>query len=123
MSSFDPRNDYWSLDEDETLARLWDEGVSVNGIALELNKRSRNAIAGRARRLGLPMRCSPIPFHQPSRGRELAAGFLAAREAISAEATRATYYDYLTDRSLSDDAFEIEFQMARFKSRVRAGAE
>lgn len=119
MSVFDPRNDYWSQEEDETLTRLWGEGASVNAIAAELSKRSRSAVTGRARRLDLAMRASPIQYRSPERDRQRSAGFLAAREAIASEATRATYQDYLTDSSLSNAAFDREVRMARLKADCR----
>lgn len=51
----------WSADEDTRLSALWAEGLSANAIAERLPGRSRNAITGRALRLGLLRRPSPIP--------------------------------------------------------------
>lgn len=51
----------WSPDEDTQLAAHWAEGLSANAIAARLPGRGRNAVTGRAFRLGLPRRPSPIP--------------------------------------------------------------
>lgn len=51
----------WSTDEDTRLSALWAEGLSANAIAEQLPGRGRNAVTGRAFRLGLPRRPSPIP--------------------------------------------------------------
>lgn len=53
----------WSPDEDNELRGLWARGLSVNDIAARLARRNRNAVTGRAFRLGLPRRPSPIPRH------------------------------------------------------------
>lgn len=119
MSAFDPANDYWSDQEDAELTRLWAAGEPLNAISGALGKRTRNAVSGRVHRLGLPHRISPIPFHQPSRGRELAAGFLAAREAIARAADRVTPHEYVSDPLHANAAFELEVAMARLKASAR----
>ena len=47
------RRDQWNSREDHILLALWSADVSVRTIADNLNA-SRNAVIGRARRLGLP---------------------------------------------------------------------
>ena len=44
----------WTPDLDRFLSSLWSANVSVRTIAGCLNNASRNAVIGRARRLGLP---------------------------------------------------------------------
>jgi len=49
----------WPAERAEKLRELWADGASVNTIARELGI-SRNAVTGKAARLGLPRRESPI---------------------------------------------------------------
>ena len=49
----------WDQNKLDQLRHLWLEGLPITKIGLELNV-SRNAIAGKAHRLGLPKRNSPI---------------------------------------------------------------
>lgn len=50
-----------SCDDDRKLAVLWGAGFSANDIAEQFPGRSRNSITGRAFRLRLQRRPSPIP--------------------------------------------------------------
>ena len=52
-------NSVWDEKQLGKLKKLWDEGLPITKIGLELGV-SRNAIAGKAHRLGLPKRNSPI---------------------------------------------------------------
>ena len=52
-------NTIWNEKNLERLKKLWDEGLPITKIGLELGV-SRNSIAGKAHRLGLPKRNSPI---------------------------------------------------------------
>ena len=52
-------NTVWDEKQLGKLKKLWDEGLPITKIGLELGV-SRNAIAGKAHRLGLPKRNSPI---------------------------------------------------------------
>ena len=52
-------NSVWDEKQLAKLKKLWDEGLPITKIGLELGV-SRNAIAGKAHRLGLPKRNSPI---------------------------------------------------------------
>jgi GcrA cell cycle regulator len=56
----------WPAGRDETLRALWRDGLSLSQIARQLAV-SRNAVVGRAHRLDLPGRPSPIK-RQPSPG-------------------------------------------------------
>ena len=50
----------WTPDEDAFLREAWAADWTVNLIAAHLSGRSRNAVTGRALRLGLPRRPSPV---------------------------------------------------------------
>ena len=52
-------NSVWDEKNLERLKKLWDEGLPITKIGMELGV-SRNSIAGKAHRLGLPKRNSPI---------------------------------------------------------------
>ena len=52
-------NSVWDEDKLNKLRALWDEGLPITKIGNELGV-SRNAIAGKAHRMGLPKRNSPI---------------------------------------------------------------
>ena len=52
-------NFVWDEDKLKTLRKLWDAGLPITKIGKELGV-SRNAIAGKAHRMGLPKRNSPI---------------------------------------------------------------
>ena len=49
----------WTEERLETLKNLWKEGLSISQIGEKLGV-TRNAVAGKAHRLGLPKRQSPI---------------------------------------------------------------
>lgn len=53
------RGHKWTPELIETLRRMWDEGAEASKIAAEI-KMSRNAVKGKAFRLGLAWRPSPI---------------------------------------------------------------
>lgn len=63
----------WTAQRDETLRQLWAEGLPTAAIAARMGI-SKNAAVGRAHRLHLPSRGSPIV-----RGRKADAAFIAAR--------------------------------------------
>ena len=51
----------WTDDRIETLRKLWDDGLSASQIAKELGEGvTRNAVIGKAHRLGLKSRPSPV---------------------------------------------------------------
>ena len=52
-------NSVWDEEKLNKLKKLWDEGLPITKIGIEIGV-SRNAIAGKAHRLGLPKRNSPI---------------------------------------------------------------
>jgi GcrA cell cycle regulator len=50
----------WTDERIETLRKMWDSGLTATQIAEELGGVSRNAVIGKAHRLGLPSRPSPV---------------------------------------------------------------
>ena len=52
-------NSVWDEQKLNKLKKLWDEGLPITKIGIEIGV-SRNAIAGKAHRMGLPKRNSPI---------------------------------------------------------------
>ena len=52
-------NSVWNEEKLNKLKSLWDKGLPITKIGLELGV-SRNSIAGKAHRIGLPKRNSPI---------------------------------------------------------------
>ncbi len=50
----------WTDERIETLKKMWDSGLTATQIAEELGGVSRNAVIGKAHRLGLPARPSPV---------------------------------------------------------------
>ena len=50
----------WTDDRVEKLRELWTKGLSASQIAVQLGGVSRNAVIGKAHRLGLEGRPSPI---------------------------------------------------------------
>ena len=55
----EPAASVWNEQRLESLKRLWAEGLSITRIGLEIGV-SRNAVVGKAHRMGLPRRQSPI---------------------------------------------------------------
>jgi hypothetical protein len=58
--ALDHRIDAWTPAEVETLTRLWTEGLTTERIAQHIPGRGRDAIIGKAHRLKLAPRPSPI---------------------------------------------------------------
>lgn len=59
MTSYRQPRTFWTPEEDSLLRGWWDAGVVVAEIAKRLD-RNRDMVIGRARRLKLPPRPSPI---------------------------------------------------------------
>ena len=55
----------WTEDRIELLRRLWAQGQSASRIAEQLGGLTRNAVIGKAHRLGLSARPSPIKRERP----------------------------------------------------------
>jgi GcrA cell cycle regulator len=69
----------WTDERIEQLKRLWEQGMTASHIAEELGGVSRNAVIGKAHRLGLQSRPSPV------RSGEGAEETVAAAEPVTAE--------------------------------------
>ena len=54
----------WTDERIERLKQLWSQGVTASQIADELGGVSRNAVIGKAHRLGLQSRPSPVKAHE-----------------------------------------------------------
>ena len=72
-------NSVWDKKNLERLKKLWDEGLPITKIGLELGV-SRNSIAGKAHRLGLPKRNSPISKSGEPRKNKIASNFETSKE-------------------------------------------
>lgn len=55
----------WTDERIETLKKMWDSGLTATQIAEELGGVSRNAVIGKAHRLGLQSRPSPVKPNEP----------------------------------------------------------
>ena len=56
----------WTDERIETLKKMWDSGLTATQIAEELGGVSRNAVIGKAHRLGLESRPSPVKGNEAS---------------------------------------------------------
>ena len=55
----------WTEERIDTLKKMWDSGMTATQIAEELGGVSRNAVIGKAHRLGLQSRPSPVKSNEP----------------------------------------------------------
>ncbi|MBB4840568.1 MULTISPECIES: GcrA family cell cycle regulator [Sphingomonas] len=60
----------WTEERIDTLKKMWDSGLTATQIAEELGGVSRNAVIGKAHRLGLPSRPSPVKPNEPKAAAE-----------------------------------------------------
>jgi GcrA cell cycle regulator len=75
----------WTEERIDTLKKMWDSGLTATQIAEELGGVSRNAVIGKAHRLGLQSRPSPVKPNEP----KVAAESAAPKPAAPAPAPRA----------------------------------
>jgi GcrA cell cycle regulator len=68
----------WTDERIETLKKMWDSGLTATQIAEELGGVSRNAVIGKAHRLGLPARPSPVKPNEAKAAAKAAAPAPAA---------------------------------------------
>ena len=71
----------WTDERIDTLKKMWDSGLTATQIAEELGGVSRNAVIGKAHRLGLPARPSPV---KPNEAKLAAAANAAPKPAAPA---------------------------------------
>ena len=109
----------WTEERTATLKRMWESGATATEIAKELGEVSRNAVIGKAHRMGLPKR-SPATSHRPKqriqRGKPSLAcvgGKPAVRESLSDVRPRSRY-----DLDLEASAFEAEHSIVSSEDRV-----
>src|SRR5688500_14893994 len=55
----------WTDERIATLTKMWESGATASQIAEELGGVSRNAVIGKAHRLGLKARPSPVKANEP----------------------------------------------------------
>lgn len=60
MTSYRKRSHPWDAASDNELRQHWREGLTAGEIAEKMEGRTRNAILGRANRLGLARRGNPV---------------------------------------------------------------
>ncbi len=56
----------WTDERIDRLRELWSQGITASQIADELGGVSRNAVIGKAHRLGLQSRPSPVKPNEPA---------------------------------------------------------
>ncbi|WP_353203131.1 GcrA family cell cycle regulator [Sphingomonas sp.] len=69
----------WTDERIDTLRRMWEAGQTASQIAEELGGVSRNAVIGKAHRLGLQSRPSPVKPNEPAAAKAVAAAPPATR--------------------------------------------
>src|SRR3712207_7715370 len=81
----------WTDERIERLKELWSKGMTASQIADELGGVSRNAVIGKAHRLGLQARPSPVKPNEPAAkpAKTKAAAAPAEKPAAPAPAPRA----------------------------------
>jgi len=79
----------WTEERIDTLKKMWDSGLTATQIAEELGGVSRNAVIGKAHRLGLQSRPSPVKPNEPKAAAEPAAPRPAASAAPAPRAPAA----------------------------------
>lgn len=79
----------WTEDRVETLRQLWGDGLSASQIAEQLGGVTRNAVIGKAHRLGLSGRPSPLKGGRPKGGNSSAATSRATPQVATPQAQQA----------------------------------
>lgn len=74
----------WTDERIDQLKELWTKGMTASQIADELGGVSRNAVIGKAHRLGLQSRPSPVKANEPAQQKSTAAPAAAAPGTIPA---------------------------------------
>ncbi len=79
----------WTEERIATLTKMWEGGATASQIADELGGVSRNAVIGKAHRLGLKSRPSPVKAAEKSKAKPAAAKKKAASPAVKPKAAAA----------------------------------
>ncbi|MFL6760798.1 GcrA family cell cycle regulator [Sphingomonas sp.] len=79
----------WTEERIERLKKMWHDGATASQIAEELSGVSRNAVIGKAHRLGLEQRPSPVKAGEEKEAKKAAPAAAAPRPLPKAEAPRA----------------------------------
>ncbi|MFC3582074.1 GcrA family cell cycle regulator [Sphingomonas hylomeconis] len=79
----------WTDERIDTLRKMWEGGSTASQIAEELTGVSRNAVIGKAHRLGLQSRPSPVKPNEPGAAKPAAAAPTAAAEPVAPKAAAA----------------------------------
>jgi GcrA cell cycle regulator len=80
----------WTEERIERLKKMWHDGATASQIADELGGVSRNAVIGKAHRLGLEQRPSPVKAGEEKEAKKSAPAAAAPRPLPKAEAPTAT---------------------------------
>ena len=80
----------WTEERIERLKKMWHDGATASQIADELGGVSRNAVIGKAHRLGLEQRPSPVKPGEEKETRKPAPAAAPKASALKPEAPRAT---------------------------------
>ena len=75
----------WTDERIDLLKNLWEKGLTASQIAEELGEVSRNAVIGKAHRLGLKARPSPVKANEPEKKAEAAKAEAPAKPAPAAK--------------------------------------
>jgi GcrA cell cycle regulator len=109
----------WTTEREDLLRKLWLQGLSASQIAYVMSGVTRNAVIGKAHRMGLPKR-SPATSHRPKpriqRGKPSLAcvgGKPAVRDGLADRQPRSRY-----DLDLEASAFEAEHAIVSSEDRV-----
>ena len=78
----------WTDERIATLTKMWESGATASQIAEELGGVSRNAVIGKAHRLGLKARPSPVKANDPKAEKSAPLRSKAAKPATKTEAPK-----------------------------------
>ena len=78
----------WTNERIDQLKTMWERGMTASQIAEELGGVSRNAVIGKAHRLGLEQRPSPVKPGDEKEVKKAAPAAAAPKAALKAEASR-----------------------------------
>lgn len=79
----------WTDERIATLKKMWEGGATASQIADELGGVSRNAVIGKAHRLGLKSRPSPVKANEPKKAEKKAAAASAPKKSAPRPAAKA----------------------------------